>query len=164
MSPSSAKSTSPASTQAMARYDDLEHRLAHTHDLRNPTVLTSNPSTGRPRQAPQHSKLETRLHHGDCAHRDPTIHGRSRQQEAAAASRGHQLLSKRTCGETCVDREGTRNWSSQTKRAACSCLDAAAAAATYDDNDFFGLQHSIGATCGAETRGIHSNAVLLLIL
>lgn len=114
MLPSSAKSTFPASTQAMARYEDLKHRQNNIQLPKAYHTDTSSPTTGRPRQAPQHSKLETRLHHGDRAHRDSTIHGRSRQQEAAAASRGHQLLSKRPCEEVeCVDREGTRNRSSQ---------------------------------------------------
>ena len=34
--------------------------------------------TGRPLQTPQHSNLETRLHHGDCPDRDPAVHGRAR--------------------------------------------------------------------------------------
>ena len=148
----------------MARYDDLQRPLKMDTRLSKAGYTnTASPITGRSLKTPQHSELETRFHHGDRAHRDPTIHGRARQQEAAAASRGYQLLKKRPYEEERVDREGSEGPEFADKRAACNCLDAAAAAGTYDDNDFFGLQHSIGASRRAEIRGIHLNTVFQLM-
>jgi hypothetical protein len=65
----------------------IENRLhKERKDRMKDTQLTRFfPRTGRPLQAPQHSILEARLHHGDRTDRDPPVHGGARQQEAAAA-------------------------------------------------------------------------------
>lgn len=48
--------------------------------------------SGRPHETSYTEHVEARLHHGDCAHRNPTIHGRAGEQEVTSATRGNKLL------------------------------------------------------------------------